>query len=259
MIVPGVKWEPVVSHSGTMNAHMGLVLHVQEGNGDPLPWFSSPANQASSTWWVAKNGTLVQYVDSDLIAWAQASYNGVYNSVETEGYATEPLTDAQVLTLARLYVWGHNVYGWPLSVIDTPGLHGFITHGDLGVPGGGHTGCPGDLRKAQRSAVMYLANLVINPKPVPSLPKPLGVQMIARSADNKGGYWIIKPDGSVWSYGAGYYGGLNAGAPVGGGAMKGAGEVAIAIESSPTGKGYAILSSAYNLFCFGDFQYQGHP
>ena len=163
MIVPGAVWEPIVSHSGTMNAHMGLVLHVQEGDGDPLPWFSNPNNQASSTWWVAKDGTLVQYVDSKLIAWAQGSYNGVYNSVETQGYATESLTNAQVLTLARLYVWGHQVYGWPLTVTDTPGLHGFITHGDLGAAGGGHLGCPGDLRKAQRAQVIYLANLVINP------------------------------------------------------------------------------------------------
>ena len=83
--------------------------------------------------------------------------------------------------------------------------------------------------------------------------------MIARTPT---GYLIVKPDGSVWAFGApapGYHGGLNPGAPVAGGAMKGAGEVAIGIEASASGNGYAILSSAFNLYCFGDFAYHGHP
>lgn len=191
MIVPGVAWQPVTSHSGAMNAHMGLVLHVQEGNSNPFGWFANPNNQASSTWWISKTGELVQYVDSDLIAWAQASYNGVYNSVETEGFANEPLTNAQILTCARLYVWGHNVYGWPLTVTDTPGLHGLITHGDLGAAGGGHTGCPGDLRKAQRAQVIYIANLVVNPSS-PTSPTHQEPEMHA----------VVMPNGDIKIYAA---------------------------------------------------------
>ena len=170
MLTPGAIWQPVPSHSGAMNAHMGLVLHVQAGDGNPYGWFSVPSNQASSTWWVAKDGTLVQYVDSDEVAWAQAAYNGTYNSVETEGYPNETLTNNQILTLANLYVWGHRIYGWPLVITDTPSTYGFITHGDLGAAGGGHTGCPGDIRKGQRAAILYIAALVLNPTTNPSLP-----------------------------------------------------------------------------------------
>ena len=254
MIVPFAKWEPVPSHSGPMTAHQGLVLHVQVGNGDCYGEFSDPANGASSTWWVSKTGVLVQYVDSDLAAWTQGAGNFTWNSVETEGVPAEPLTDAQIQTLARLYVWGHNTYGWPLVLTDDVNGHGFGWHGMGGAAWGGHTGCPGDLRKSQRSQILYLASLALNPPP----PTHQGVKMIARCADGKNGYWIVKPDGSVYAYGCGYFGAVNPGASAGG-AMKQPGEVAIGIESSTSGKGYAILSSAFNLFAFGDFQYLGHP
>lgn len=163
--VPFAKQEPVPSHSGPMSAHQGLVLHVQVGNGDCYGEFSNPANQASSTWWVAKDGTLVQYVDSDMAAWTEAAGNFTWDSVETEGVPGEALTNAQVLTLARLYVWGVQTYGWPLKLAETPQDTGFGWHGMGGVAWGGHLGCPGDLRKAQRGGIIYLAALVLNPPP----------------------------------------------------------------------------------------------
>ena len=172
-IIPFARWEPVSSHSGSMSAHHGLVLHVQVGTGDCYGEFSVPANQASSTWWVAKDGTLVQYVDSDLIAWTQAGGNSTWNGVETEGYPTEALTNPQILTLARIYVWGHQTYGWPLVMTDDVNGAGFIWHGAGSVAWGNHPNCPGDLRKAQRGAVLYIASLVLAP-PTPvfsSLPK----------------------------------------------------------------------------------------
>ena len=169
LTVPGARWESVPSHSGMMSAHLGLVLHVQVGNNDPYGEFSNPANQASSTWWVAKDGTLVQYVDSDLIAWTQAAGNSTWNGVETEGYPTEAFTNPQILTLARLYVWGHNVYGWPIRNSDDPRLAGLGWHGMGGAAWGAHYGCPGDIRKSQRAAILYIASLVL---PQPSTPPP---------------------------------------------------------------------------------------
>src|ERR1035437_6310062 len=107
MLCPFANFRPVPNHSGTMNAHLGMVLHVQVGNGSCYGEFMNPSSQASSTWWVSKAGVLEQYVDSDLMAWTQAAGNGTYNGVETEGFPTEPLTTAQVNMLARLYAWGH--------------------------------------------------------------------------------------------------------------------------------------------------------
>jgi len=254
-LFPGASYEPVPSHSGPMTAHLGPVMHQQAGMGDCFGFFDVPSNQASSTGWISKTGDLKQYVDGDMAAWTQSGGNFTYNGFECEG-GPEPLTDAQVLTFARVYVAGHLHYSWPLVITDTPGTPGFILHSDGGAAWGGHTSCPGPARAAQRGAILYVASLELA-TPVPAR-HAQGVKMIART--NGKGYWILKPDGSVWSYGdAAYHGGLNPGAPVGGGAMQQPGEVAISIEASPSGNGYAILSSANNLFCFGDFPFLGHP
>ncbi len=243
-IVPFAKWEPVPSHSGPMAGHQGLVLHVQVGNGDCYGEFDVPANQASSTWWVSKTGQLVQYVDSDVTAWTEAQGNPYWDSVETEGLVSEPLTDAQILTLARLYVWGHQKYGWPLVMTDDVNAAGFIWHGAGGAAWGGHTGCPGDLRKPQRAAVLFIAGLVLNPAPgqPPAPAPPKETSMIAQHPT--AGYAVLRPDGAVDCYdGAPSFGsmfGRPMNAPL------------VGIAYTATGKGYWLLGADGGIFCFGD-------
>jgi hypothetical protein len=149
-----------------MTAHQGLVLHVQVGNGSCYGEFSDPNNQASSTWWVSKGGVLEQYVDSDEAAWTEAQGNFTWDSVETEGDPSEALTTAQVNMLARLYAWGVQTYKWPLALAETPASTGFGWHGMGGAAWGGHLGCPGDLRKAQRQLILNLATQILNPFPL---------------------------------------------------------------------------------------------
>ena len=171
-VCPFAVWRPVAKHGGRMGAHIGLVLHVQAGNGGLSGWFNNPnAPPASSTWWVSKTGTLEQYVDADLCAWAQGAGNGEYNSVETEGYPDEPLTSAAENMLARLYAWGVTVYRWPLVTSETPGTPGFGWHGMGGQAWGGHTGCPGDLRKNRRPAILAVAGAAAS-TPAPPTPTP---------------------------------------------------------------------------------------
>ena len=250
--VPFAKKESVPSHSGPMSAHQGLVLHVQVGDGDCYGEFSNPDNQASSTWWVAKDGTLVQYVDSDLAAWTEAAGNFTWDSVETEGYPTEALTNAQILTLARLYAWGVQQYRWPLNLAETPSDTGFGWHGMGGVAWGNHPNCPGDLRKAQRPAIVYIAALAL----AQYAPTYKESEMIATSHTGNG-YFIAHPDGSVWSFGdAVYAGGCNPGAPVGGGSLP-AGVTIVGIASHPTANGYWLRSSAGAVYAFGAAQYHG--
>lgn len=155
---PFAQVRPASNHSGAMYQNLGLVLHVQQGNNDLGGEFNDASAQASSNFWVAKDGTLVQYVDSATVAWAQAAGNGSYCSVETQGFTTEPLTDAAMTTLARLYQWGHQVHGWPFILAEVPGQVGFGWHGMGGGAWGGHTGCPGDLRKAQRPEILRRAS-----------------------------------------------------------------------------------------------------
>ena len=176
-VCPFAAWKPVGNHGGRMGAHIGLVLHVQAGNGSLAGWFNNPSAKASSTFWVSKAGALEQYVDADVTAWAQGTGNGEYNSVETEGYPDEPLTPAAEATLARLYAWGATAYRWPLVLSETPGQPGFGWHGMGARAWGGHTGCPGDLRKNRRQAILTAAGGGQKPTPEPE-PEPEESDMI---------------------------------------------------------------------------------
>lgn len=157
-IAPNAAWRPIPeNYGGAMSRSLGLILHVQAGNNSPHGWFSRPATDASSHWWVSSDGQLEQYVDAGRASWAQAGGNTTYHSVETEGWPHEPLTAAQEATLARLYRWGHERYGWPYELAERPGEHGFGWHGMGGTGWGNHPSCPGGLRKGRRSAILKLA------------------------------------------------------------------------------------------------------
>lgn len=154
---PGAISRPVPSHGGPAFSHMGLVVHITTNDYDPYGFFSNPSNQASSNYWVAANGTVEEYVSPDLTAWAQANGNGAFVSVETSGQPGTPMTDAQVTAVARLFAWGHVVYGWPLQLTDSPATPGLGWHGMGGEGWGGHVDCPGDARRAQLPEVLARA------------------------------------------------------------------------------------------------------
>lgn len=169
--MPGATWRPVVNfHKNGVKEHRGLVLHVQAGDNSPHGWFNESASQASSDFWVSKTGGIEQYVETGTdYAWAQAAGNPYYASVETEGQPSEALTTAQITGVAKIYAWGHKTFGWPLTVVDSTTAHGLTYHGVGGSAWGGHTGCPGDKRKAQRTAIMTAAKeLAGTPPTVPS-------------------------------------------------------------------------------------------
>lgn len=183
-LVPFAHWLPVQNHGGPMTAHLGLVMHVQEGNGSLYGWFDNPASQVSATWWISKDGTLEQYVDADTQAWAQAAGNPTWNSCEFEGFPTEALTDAQLAMGARLYEWGVTTYGWPKQLSEATTTPGFAWHGMGGVAWGNHPDCPGDIRKPQRASIL---GLIPAPGPGASYPG----NMIARNTVGQG-YWAVR-------------------------------------------------------------------
>jgi hypothetical protein len=93
------------------------------------------------------------------------------------------------------------------------------------------------------------------PPPAPPVPILKEDDMLA-STPSGNGYWICKPDGSVWSYGdAQYLGGCNPGAA----APFPPGETAISITAHPTTPGYWILSNTYAVYAFGQSGYHGAP
>jgi hypothetical protein len=167
-IVPGFTFRPVRNTNGDEIHPIGLVLHVQQGNGSLFTWFDNPASQVSSTLWAGKSGQREQYVPSDVRAWAQAAGNATYDSIETEGFDTEPLTDAQIETVAQAYAEGVRTFGWALLVTHTPGSPGLIMHADGGVAWGNHPGCPGTLRAAAATQIIARATEIVRGPQPPS-------------------------------------------------------------------------------------------
>jgi hypothetical protein len=247
MKCPFATWIPVQNHGGNMTAHLGLVLHVQVGNGSLAGYFNNPASGVSAHFWASKTGQLEQYVDTDSIAWAQVAGNPNYLSVETEGYPNEPLTEPQMQIVADLLLWSSETYNFPIVGPVAHGNKGFTQHCNLnGTPDpawGDHT-CPDPLRMGQMGDIIALTI-------------PRKEDMLVAFTSTGEGYWIVKSDGSVWAYGdAQYKNGINNSGPNGGSAL-----VAGDVPTSISGKGidgYLISTMKGNLYAFGSAPFLGN-
>jgi hypothetical protein len=250
-ITPFSTWLPVPNHGGPMSSHLGLILHVQQGNGGLQGWFSNPSSQVSSTWWVSKTGAIQQYVDTDLTAWAQGNGNATYNSVETEGFDTEPLTQAQIQGVAQIYAWGMGAYGWPDVITNVPGIPGLGTHAMGGAPWSNHPGCPGALRTPQRQAIL---NAITQP--------PKGAEMQVAATPSGKGYVCVTADGAVFAYGDAIYdGGPNTSKTATG--WNGppdlpSGDTCTDVAYCALG-GYWISTAQENLYAYGNAAFLGKP
>ncbi|WP_097237085.1 peptidoglycan recognition protein family protein [Streptomyces sp. 1331.2] len=192
--MPGAVWRPVRNYTPHGRTEQrGLVLHVQAGNNSPYGWFDDEESEASSDFWVSKSGRIEQYVDTgNDRAWAQGAGNRAYASVETEGHPDEPLTPEQIEGVARIYAWGAGLWAWPLQVIDSTTERGLTFHGAGGAAWGGHPDCPGEIRKAQRGAILARAAELLGapaqptPPAVPSYPSWPGRYISLRSPYMRG-------------------------------------------------------------------------
>ena len=171
MIAPAARWpgatQRPVSYAGQAGtiAPLGWVLHVVVGDGSPWATFEtavSPKRRFSHLW-IAKDGHAEQYASLWRASWAQGAGNDTYWSIETEGLPTEPLTDAQVRTLAAFHAWS----GTADAIASSPGDKGIGTHQMGGQAWGGHTcpdpamGLPGP-RSRQRQAILNAAAAIRN-------------------------------------------------------------------------------------------------
>lgn len=172
MRYPAAEWKPIPSHSGAMTEDLGLILHVTTNHADPYGFFDNPKNEASSTVWISDSGHVEQYVEFGVRAWAQAAGNATYNSAEVSGVPDEPMTAAEIEALAHLYAWGHVHRGWKMQLADKPGERGFGWHGMGGEAWGGHLGCPGNVRKAQRQHILDRAAEILASGATPAAPQP---------------------------------------------------------------------------------------
>lgn len=162
---------------GRLSPNYGLVLHHAVANGSLFNWFNNPGAQVSAHFWVSQSGVIEQYVDTDIVSWHGRSLNTNYVGVETEGCVAaphaEPMSEAMINAMARLYAEGIQRHGWPPTLISQEGQRGFGFH-RMAV----QTACPCDIRVNTRQTII---NRALNG---PDVPIPEEDEMDARIATN---------------------------------------------------------------------------
>lgn len=169
MKMPGAVWiGPTPNEDpGGMTAHLGLVLHIQQGNEQGTEaWFQEQASQASSHFLNPKTGSLRQLVDTADKAWAEANGNPGWISVENEGYSGDSLTASQVDNAAHLFAWLSTSYGIPLRTTSDVTVRGLGYHAMGGKAWGNHPDCPGTPIINQRAAIVARAAAIAGAPPV---------------------------------------------------------------------------------------------
>ena len=140
---------------GNVLAHQGLVLHIMDGTlVGTIAWFNNPHAQASSHFAVGKQGQLVQFVDTDSMAWTEASGNPYWISVECEGHGGDSLTPQQIATIAKLYEWLERNYHFGFAPTSSVSGKGLGHHSMGGMAWGGHLECPGTNVIAQKPLIL---------------------------------------------------------------------------------------------------------
>lgn len=109
--------------------------HSAEGYGGLFGLFNNPARRGSTHGWCSKLGVLEQYVPLNMTALGNGCPTGGSNratgrtkawaakgqcndmtllAIEAEGVAGEPLTDAQVISIAGWWAWASVTYDMPI-------------------------------------------------------------------------------------------------------------------------------------------------
>lgn len=207
---PDAQWRPIpVNYTQNgMGAIYGIVLHIMEGTLDGSDnWFRNPTAQASSHFGVGKDGRIYQWVDTRDKAWAEASGNPNYISIENEGYHGDALTAPQLLSVAKIVAWASRAHGVPFQIADHPGQTGLGYHGMGGSAWGGHIACPSDPIVNQRYEILTKAGGIVSgplssslvlPKGAHVYSPPLKLTVKADLPCQSGGAWLlISDDGGI--------------------------------------------------------------
>lgn len=142
---PGAEWRPIDSQylpNRRMSEYNRVNLHVAVSEAASLwPVFNKP-KAASSHFYVRRNGTAEQYIDTAYQGEADVEGNDATISIETQGGMhnadTEQWTAAQVETLAQIYAWAVKTHGIKLQIASSSQRnstsHGLSWH-RLGIDG----------------------------------------------------------------------------------------------------------------------------
>ena len=170
-IYPGAVYRPISRNHGAIRPKTTCaILHVDAGGANSLyGWFNNPASSASSHFYIKYDGTIEQYLDTNLIAWTQRAGNAYGIGIETQGLGSGTWTDAQMASIAALLKWINQVHGVLLQDMKNSrgtskgvGYHRMgcdpwrVFNGHVWGPRG--KVCPGDGRVAQFNAVVIAAS-----------------------------------------------------------------------------------------------------
>jgi hypothetical protein len=247
---PGATWQPVSQWSGTLRP-IAVCLHHQAGSGNPAPVYAS--RNVSAHFWLPRQGTPVQHVDTGHRAWHGMAHNDYSIGVETEGCGApphaEPLTEHQLTSFGALMAWANKTHGIPLVLSEAVTQPGLNYHRCRGGPA---TGCPCDVRLNMRAEILRRAAGGAS-APVDQPQKRKAHNMIA-STTTGGGYWVVKPDGAVYAFGDGQFvGGAN---NVDGKSVVPAGREIVGIAGKGT-DGYWLTADDGSVFAFGSAHFEG--
>lgn len=125
-----------------MSAYNRVNVHVAASNAGSLYTYFNKSSNPDSHFYVLKDGSVIQYVDTAYRANADLEGNDATISIETQGGASkansEKLTDAQVEAIAEIFAWSVQTHGVPNKKATTSQIgstsHGLSWH-RLGIDG----------------------------------------------------------------------------------------------------------------------------
>jgi hypothetical protein len=176
-------WRPIGANTGgVISNNLGLILHHAVASGSLWSFFNSPSAQVSAHFWVSRTGVIEQYVDTSVVAWHGKSLNSRYVGVETEGCGpaphAEPMPEAMIDAMGRLYAEGMRVHGWANRDINAEGQNGFGFH-RMAV----NTACPCDVRLNMRPEIRRRATGGATAPPKPEAPEAPPKPKLIRGTD----------------------------------------------------------------------------
>lgn len=191
-IYPGAIYKPITAPKGrkAFNVINRVNLHVAVSEASSLHGYFNQRGIADSHFYVRKDGTVEQYVDTKYRAFADLEGNDATISIETQGGLTnangEPWTSAQLETLAQLYAWAVKTHGIKLQLAkdsrlgDTSkglswhrlGVPGYMVAGGMRYSKAAYKACPGDKKISQIPGIFARAKEILNGTTTASKPKP---------------------------------------------------------------------------------------
>ncbi len=225
-IFPGAIYKPITANKGRKRLveYNRVNLHVAVSEAPSLHGYFNKSGIPDSHFYVRRDGTVEQYVDTAYNAFADLQGNDATISIETQGGGTGEWTTAQLKSLAELFAWSVQTHGiaaklatssklgdeskglsWHRLGVDGNFPLNGILRGRLQRGGGMRYSlsrgkiCPGPDKIKQIKTIYKMAKAILKPKP--KKPKRVKLKLTGRLDKATITQWQIQrgtlPDGVI--------------------------------------------------------------